>query len=215
VRPTVPVRNRRGKHIRGGGLESGGAGWDYLIVTASNEDQASAARRQLELRQDLGLLGRVSRIEVVPDPGGRRIGSGASTILCLLRILERESGESRFPMSKWREVFDRLRILIIHAGGDSKRLPPYGPCGKLFIPVPGGDDRVLPHTLFDRQLANYLSIPAPVNRRGHVVVVTGDVFLQFDPALVRIEGDGITDVGCPADPGPGVASRRVCPGERR
>ncbi|MDW7761933.1 MAG: L-fucokinase [Acidobacteriota bacterium] len=199
--PTVPVRNRQGKHIRGGGLESGGAGWDYLIVTASNEDQASAARRQLELRQDLGLLGRVSRIEVVPDPGGRRIGSGGSTILCLLRILERECGGSRMPESRWRCVFERLRILIVHAGGDSKRLPPYGPCGKLFIPVPGGDDRVLPHTLFDRQLANYLSIPAPVNRRGHVVVVTGDVFLSFDPAAVRFDGDGITDIGCPADPG--------------
>ncbi len=58
---------------------SGEAGvWDYLIVTASNAAQADAYEEQLHLRQQLDLLPRVRRVEVVADLEDRRIGSGGS-----------------------------------------------------------------------------------------------------------------------------------------
>lgn len=50
--------------------------WDYLILTASNEEQAAAYKSQLQLRQKLGLIQDVKQIMAVSDPGGRRIGSG-------------------------------------------------------------------------------------------------------------------------------------------
>ncbi len=100
----------------------------------------------------------------------------------------------------WKAVFERLRILIVHAGGDSKRLPPYGPCGKLFIPIPGGTDAALGTTIFDRLIPAYLELPAPEAGRGQVVVASGDVLLTFDAAEVRFAAEGMTGIGCPADP---------------
>ena len=57
------------------------ADWDYLIVTASNEAQGQAYERCLAERRRLGLLQACREVLVVPDPGGRRIGSGGSTLL--------------------------------------------------------------------------------------------------------------------------------------
>ena len=116
--------------------------WDYLAVTASNAAQAQAYEIQLRLRQQLGFLETVGEVLVVPDPGGKRIGSGGSTIYSLLEILKQECKTvTRFATAEaWHNVLKSLRILIIHAGGDSQRLPAYGPCGKLFIPIPGEND---------------------------------------------------------------------------
>ncbi|MHC4521104.1 MAG: hypothetical protein ACYTAS_21125, partial [Planctomycetota bacterium] len=58
--------------------------WDYLIVTASNEAQAKAYESQLAVRRELGLLSAVREAVVVADPGGRRVGSGGSTLCCLM-----------------------------------------------------------------------------------------------------------------------------------
>jgi fucokinase len=114
--------------------------WDYLVVTASNAAQADSYERQLLLRREMGLLPRAREVLVMPDPGGRRAGSGGSTLFCLAHIINqqhsREAGTSA-NQALPEDVLRRLRILIIHAGGDSKRLPAYGPCGKLFVPLPG------------------------------------------------------------------------------
>jgi fucokinase len=64
--------------------------WDYLIVTAGNEAQAAAYRALLDERRALGLIPDVSEGLVVPDAKGKRIGSGGSTILCLLAVLNEE-----------------------------------------------------------------------------------------------------------------------------
>ena len=64
--------------------------WDYLIVTASNARQAQAYEDQLRLRRELGLLPQVREWFVVADLEGRRIGSGGSTVYCLVEVLERE-----------------------------------------------------------------------------------------------------------------------------
>ena len=64
--------------------------WDYLIVTASNDRQAAAYQNQLDLRQKLGLLSDVGQVMVMADLDGKRIGSGGSTIYCLIELLNRE-----------------------------------------------------------------------------------------------------------------------------
>lgn len=176
--------------------------WNYLIVTASNDAQAQGYRRQLDIRKKLGLLNYVEQVIVVPDPGGRRVGSGTSTLCCLTKVLQRELSESELihDPDEWRKVLQRLRVLIVHAGGDSRRLPAYGPCGKIFVPVPGDSDSFLPLTLFDRQLPIYLSLPALPDMTGQVVVTAGDVLLNFDPAEVRFSSSGITGLGCQAIP---------------
>ena len=177
--------------------------WDYLIVTASNDAQAQAYQGQLLLRQQLGLVQGVSQILVLPDPGAKRVGSGGSTVYCLREILRRELKRQALNApgpTQWQDVFSRLRILIVHAGGDSKRLPAYSPCGKIFVPVPGKNDSCLPLTLFDRQIPTYLGLPTMPPRAGQIVITSGDVLLRFDPLDLRFAPEGVTGLGSYAAP---------------
>jgi len=176
--------------------------WDYLILTASNDAQAAVYQTQLALRRELGLLGRVGRVLVVADPEGRRVGSGASTLLCLMEVLYRElAGRSgTADPQAWLETLRQRRIFILHAGGDSRRLPAYGPCGKVFVPAPGLADSAVGSTLFDRQWPIYADLPPTPGDGGQVVIASGDVFLGFSPAEVGFAPRGFTGLGCAAEP---------------
>lgn len=177
--------------------------WDYLIVSAANDAQAAAYDAQLRLRRRLGYLADTRDVRVVPDPDGQRVGSGGSTVACLLGVLNAElAGHGGDPADPavWWEILSRLRILIVHGGGDSQRLPAYGPCGKVFVPVPGESDRAVPETLFDRQLPTYLALPPTRPGSGQVVIASGDVLLTFDPSQVRFDAEGIVGLGCLASP---------------
>ena len=159
--------------------------WDYLIVTASNDAQARAYESQLCVRREMGMLSQARETLVVADPEGRRVGSGGSTLYCLARI----GGDLR-----------RRRVLMVHAGGDSKRLPAYGPCGKLFVPLPGASDSALGSTLFDRITANLLDLPAPADDAGQIVVASGDALLLFDPGALSFAAHGVTALANYATP---------------
>ena len=177
--------------------------WDYLILTASNDLQAQAYEEQLALRKKLGLLQGVRNAMVLADPGGKRVGSGGSTVFCLAEILSREMADRKTNADKpelWLDILEGLRILIMHAGGDSKRLPAYSPCGKVFVPMPGESDSCLPLTLFDRQLPIYLALPSPGSDTGQIVITAGDVLLRFDSERVRFADEGLTGLACYADP---------------
>jgi fucokinase len=168
--------------------------WDYLIVTASNARQAQAYEAQLGLRRERGLLPQVRECFVVADLEDRRIGSGGSTVYCLAQVMERERGQVA------EDVLSRLRILIVHAGGDSRRLPAYGPCGKIFVPVPGEAYAGLPATLFDLLVAEFLNLPAGAPGRGQIVVASGDALVRFDASNVRLDRPGMTVLGSYAEP---------------
>lgn len=173
------------------------AAWDYLIVTASNERQAEAYAAQLAVRRKLGLLAGFRHAMVVADPGGVRIGSGGSTILCWMRVLDREGVRRRADAE---DVLRKLRILIVHAGGDSRRLPAYGACGKLFIPLPGGPKLAVPATLFDLLVPRFAALPPGPAGAGQTVATSGDALLEFDPRGVALDAPGLVAVACPATP---------------
>ena len=183
-------------------MQATGRPWDYLIVTASNEAQAKAYESQLAVRRELGLLSDIRETIVVADPGGVRIGSGGSTLYCLMEVLRRRLGcdLAKSGPRRWEEILRDLRILIVHAGGDSRRLPAYGPCGKVFIPVPGENDSAVCLSLFDRQVPIYLSLPGPGRDQGQVVIASGDVLLRFEPSDIRLTRQGVTGLACYAQP---------------
>ena len=64
--------------------------WDYLVLTASNDRQAAGYESQLAIRRSAGLLPEVGSTLVVADPFGKRVGSGGSTLYCLMRVVEAE-----------------------------------------------------------------------------------------------------------------------------
>lgn len=50
--------------------------WDYIILTASNEAQAEVYQSQIEYRLQNRRLPADTHYAVLPDPEGKRVGSG-------------------------------------------------------------------------------------------------------------------------------------------
>ena len=89
--------------------------WDYLIVTAGGERQARACEEQLRLRRELGLLAGVVDVLVVPDPEGRRVGSGGSKLVTPSMISTTVT-KSRAP-SSWLWAAPMSRTGTCHIDG--------------------------------------------------------------------------------------------------
>ena len=62
--------------------------WDYVILTASNESQAQSYRMQIQYRLEHGMLPKSIHYAVLPDPDGKRVGSGGATLNVLRYIYE-------------------------------------------------------------------------------------------------------------------------------
>ena len=151
--------------------------WDDLVLTASNEAQAQAYRLQLQRRVEQGWLPKQTAYHVVADPEGERVGSGGSTLHVLRQLAQGRD-----------KPFESRRILVLHSGGDSQRIPQYSACGKLFSRVP----RALPDgrasTLFDESMIALAGIP---NRMaGGMLVLSGDVLLLFNTLQIDLELHG-------------------------
>lgn len=146
--------------------------WDYVILTASNEVQAETYREQIEFRLKNNQLPMVTKYAVLPDPDGKRVGSGGATFNAMRYVMENDESH----------CFEDKRILVIHSGGDSKRIPQYSACGKLFSPVP----RELPDgrasTLFDEFIIGMSGVPSRI--KEGMLVLSGDVLLLFNPLQI-------------------------------
>lgn len=162
-----------------------GGGWDYVILTASNEAQASAYRLEIEHRQKKGMLPSHSSYVVLPDPEGKRVGSGGATFH-VLKYLAMEAGENV------EDCFDGKKILVIHSGGDSKRVPQYSVCGKLFSPVPRQLPNKEPSTLFDEFMIAMSAVAGRIE--DGMMVLSGDVLLLFNPLQLDFQFKGAAAV---------------------
>jgi len=109
----------------------------------------------------------------------------------------------------WQRALSRLRVLIVHAGGDARRLPVYSPAARYLSCARRVRQRPWPYVL-DRQLPDIL-LPAAPEKTGQVIVTSGDVFLDFDSSRLRFDRLGITAVGCLADPKLASAHGVFCP----
>lgn len=158
--------------------------FDHLVLTASNPAQARAYRRQLAEREARGRLAGIGAWHVMEDPGGRRVGSGAATFMAL-RGLARGRGGAAFVR--------RSRVLVLHSGGDSRRLPAFAALGKAFVPMPVRDAWGRPAALLDLILADLCEAARRGLEEGEarLVVACGDVYLGMGPAGVSLSGAGI------------------------
>ncbi|EAN87217.1 fucose kinase, putative, partial [Trypanosoma cruzi] len=94
------------------------------------------------------------------DPKGSHLGSGGGTSWLLERCYQSERNDSM--KTEDDDDFEgwllREQRIIIHSGGQSRRLPSYGPCGKLLLPVPvfrWSRGQTCDQTLLDLQMPLY------------------------------------------------------------
>ena len=117
------------------------------------------------------------------DPIGHRLGSGGGTTWLLQACAQAEGAED---MDYW--LAQEKRILI-HAGGQSKRLPSYAVSGKVLMPVPvfrWERGQKLSQNLLSLQLPLYEKMMAMAPASVHTMVVSGDVLIRATQPLQTI-----------------------------
>ena len=124
------------------------------------------------------------------DPEGHRIGSGGGTAWLLWQAFLSEGGnaESTESTEFGRWLASEKRILL-HAGGQSKRLPGYATSGKILTPIP-----VIRWERGQRLSQDLLSLQLPLYERMmeqapdslHTMVVSGDVLIRAEQRLPAI-----------------------------
>ena len=111
------------------------------------------------------------------DPVGHRLGSGGGTAW----LLQQACGTADF--SAWLSADKRI---LVHAGGQSRRLPSYAVSGKILMPVPvfrWERGQRLDQTLLDLQLPLYRQLMAMSPDNIHTMVVSGDVLIRATQPL--------------------------------
>ncbi len=115
------------------------------------------------------------------DPPDQPLGSGAGTANLLEGAWRMTGGGAGF--SDW---LVGSRKLILHAGGQSRRLPAYAPTGKLLMPMPvfrWARGQRLDQSLLDLQLPDYERALAHAGPSIVALITSGDVIVQFGPEL--------------------------------
>ena len=121
------------------------------------------------------------------DPVGHRLGSGGGTAWLLQEAYRsQESGVGSQEFDSW--LCQEKRILI-HAGGQSKRLPSYAVSGKVLMPLPvfrWERGQRLSQNLLSVQLPLYEKMMAMAPDNIHTMVVSGDVLIRATQPLQPI-----------------------------
>lgn len=110
------------------------------------------------------------------DPVGQRLGSGGGTTWLLEECHKAWGGDKKFM--DW--LGGEKRILL-HAGGQSRRLPSYAPSGKILTPIPifrWERGQRLSQSLLDLQLPLYERIVEKMPKGMNTMVVSGDVYIR-------------------------------------
>ena len=118
------------------------------------------------------------------DPVGRKLGSGGGTTWLL-----RECHKHEAPEIDFMQWLASDRRLLLHAGGQSRRLPSYAPSGKVLTPIPvfrWERGQKLSQDLLSLQVPLYERIMRAAPENLHTMVVSGDVFIRTTKPLPEI-----------------------------
>ena len=119
------------------------------------------------------------------DPVGHRLGSGGGTAWLLQEAWTSEE-YSQFSFDEW---LSKEKRILIHAGGQSKRLPSYAVSGKVLMPLPvfrWERGQKLSQDLMSVQLPLYEKMMAAAPKSLHTMVVSGDVLIRATQPLQPI-----------------------------
>ena len=121
------------------------------------------------------------------DPVGHRLGSGGGTAWLLQEAYRsQKSGVGSQEFEAWLAKEKRI---LIHAGGQSKRLPSYAVSGKVLMPLPvfrWERGQRLSQNLLSVQLPLYEKMMAMAPDNIHTMVVSGDVLIRATQPLQPI-----------------------------
>jgi hypothetical protein BACCOPRO_00693 len=119
------------------------------------------------------------------DPVDQKLGSGGGTAWLLKQAYKAETDRCE-DFEKW---LGREKRLLLHAGGQSRRLPAYAPSGKILTPIPvfrWGIGQRLSQDLLSLQIPLYQRIMETAPDSLHTMIVSGDVLIRATEQLETI-----------------------------
>lgn len=124
------------------------------------------------------------------DPIDHKLGSGGGTTWLLTKAYENEMAHSDANNQKtFDEWLSSEKRLLLHAGGQSRRLPAYAPSGKVLTPVPvfrWERGQRLSQDLLSLQIPLYKKIMDAAPSSLHTMIVSGDVLIRTTQPLQPI-----------------------------
>ncbi|GBU08627.1 kinase [Bacteroidales bacterium] len=132
------------------------------------------------------------------DPIGERLGSGAGTSWLLESCRKEEN--PKMPFEQWLPL---KRRILLHAGGQSRRLPSYAPSGKILTPIPvfrWARGQKLNQNLLSLQVPLYEKIMAQAPKDCNTLIVSGDVYIHHEKNLPAIPQADLVCYGLWVDP---------------
>ena len=125
------------------------------------------------------------------DPEGHRIGSGGGTAWLLWQaFLDSLNPQlSTLNSQRFDSWLSKEKRILLHAGGQSRRLPSYAPSGKILTPVPvfrWERGQRLSQDLLSLQLPLYEQMMQMAPQRLHTMVVSGDVLIRTTQPLPAV-----------------------------
>ncbi|XP_051964663.1 fucose-1-phosphate guanylyltransferase-like [Xyrauchen texanus] len=171
--------NLRGKEVQSNEF------WDLVVITAVDEDQMSAYEIQITEKLERKELPLGINYHVFADPPECKIGNGGSTLHSLQRLND-----------KYGKSLSGFKIILIHAGGFSQRLPNASALGKIFTALPLGNPL---YQMLELKLAMYVDFPAHM-KPGMLVTCADDIELYSVPDQENVAFDktGFTALAHPS-----------------
>jgi fucose-1-phosphate guanylyltransferase len=138
--------------------------WDLVVISAISESQKKCYERQIQMKLDAKAIPSQFTYLVISDPQDCKVGSGGSTMHIISKLNHKFGGE----------IFG-MKILLIHAGGYSQRMPSSSVLGKIFHPIPC--ESPLINDMFDMKLA-FLT-PFSIHMKPGIFISPSDDFESF------------------------------------
>lgn len=132
------------------------------------------------------------------DPENHRLGSGGGTVWLLQQCRAAEAPDAAF--ADW---LGREKRLLLHAGGQSRRLPAYAAGGKSLTPIPvfrWARGQRIDQTLLDLQVPLYEKMLEKAPSHIHTLIAGGDVLLRATQPLQELPEADVICYGLWASP---------------
>ncbi|XP_069551136.1 fucose-1-phosphate guanylyltransferase [Brachyistius frenatus] len=173
------LNSLRGREVQPGEF------WDVVVVTAADGGQKEAYELQISEKVDRRELPAGVHYKVFSDPPGSKIGNGGSTLFALQQLHD-----------SYGKTLSRMRIILIHAGGFSQRLPSASATGKIFMALPLGDPI---YQMLELKLAIYVDFPSHM-KPGVLVTCADDIELYSiaEGESVQFDKPGFTALAHPS-----------------
>ena len=132
------------------------------------------------------------------DPIDQKLGSGGGTVWLLMQAYKASGFEGSF-----QEWLRQEKRILLHAGGQGRRLPSYSPSGKILTPIP-----VFRWERGQRLSQDLLSLQMPFCKRIienapdnlHTLIVSGDVYIRSAEQLQEVPEADVVCYGLWLDP---------------